>query len=401
MATLQQRGPALAPITGSSGIEGIPAEYNDGRDWLRQGLRRQPGSVVIALVLGWTGTWFAFWGAAIGAVLGILVAAGATSSGLGLGIGTGIGPLAVIAGLFLGAIFGFGFVLYWIFYTSPWQPLAAIALGFIVAAILMIAMAAYERLWLRMRGYRRLTRDEVRKVAPLVRDSAERMNLEGLPRFAIADLQIPNAWAHMRTIVLTTGLLEALTPDELQAIITHELYHWRSGDAVGSWMIWCAAFPIAITVNVGRWLSGSPAKSELGKSIPGGVRKGFAYVLGWLIAWPGWLILRYIIRPSLAAASRQQEYEADAAAAALGLAARLRAALTKMGAFESGRTGWEQAMYASHPPMALRIEALQEPKPDDPVYQEDELRGPSRGEVFRLLTPFVPRRFGRGNAAAG
>jgi len=64
----------------------------------------------------------------------------------------------------------------------------------------------------------------------------------------------------------------------------------------------------------------------------------------------------------------------------------------KLSAYETGRTGWEQAMEATHPPAELRIEALQEPKPDDPVYQEDELRGPSRDELKRLLTPFIPRR---------
>jgi hypothetical protein len=56
-----------------------------------------------------------------------------------------------------------------------------------------------------------------------------------------------------------------------------------------------------------------------------------------------------------------------------------------MGAFESGRTGWEAAMAATHPPTELRLEALQAPRPDDWEYHEDELRGPSRAEIHRLF----------------
>jgi len=69
-------------------------------------------------------------------------------------------------------------------------------------------------------------------------------------------------------------------------------------------------------------------------------------------------------------------------------------ALRKMGAFEGGRTGWEQAMTATHPPTELRIEALQAPKPDDAEYQEDELRGPGADEVGRILRSLLrpPRR---------
>jgi hypothetical protein len=63
----------------------------------------------------------------------------------------------------------------------------------------------------------------------------------------------------------------------------------------------------------------------------------------------------------------------------------LSSALSKLGAFESGRTGWEAAMAATHPPLALRLEALQVPRPDDWEYQEEELHGPTVGEFFRML----------------
>lgn len=394
-------GAALAAVVGRSGVDGIPASYDDGKQWLIHGLRRHPRGVLVALVLSWTGTWLAFWGAAFGAVLGILIAVGATSSGHGLGVALGqsVTPLAVVGGFFIGAAGGFLLVLRAIYANHPLQPLIALVTGFVAAALLMLMIATYERLGLRLRGYRRLSRDEVRRVAPLVKDVAEAMNLDGLPRFAIADLAIPNAWAHMRTIVLTTGLLQTLDDAELQAILAHELHHWHSGDSVGSRLVWCAAWPIALTVNIGRYLAGGEYGGDLGKSVPR-IQKGIVYLIGWGIAWPGWLMLKYVVVPIAASTKRRYEYEADAAAASLGLAAPLSSALRKMGAFESGRTGWEQAMAATHPPTELRVEVLQQPKPDDAVYQEDELRGPTRAELKRLLTPFVPRRESRSHSPA-
>ncbi len=56
-----------------------------------------------------------------------------------------------------------------------------------------------------------------------------------------------------------------------------------------------------------------------------------------------------------------------------------------MGAFEGGRSGWEQAMRATHPPTELRLEALQPPRPDDFEYQEEDLRVPKPAEVRRFL----------------
>ena len=68
----------------------------------------------------------------------------------------------------------------------------------------------------------------------------------------------------------------------------------------------------------------------------------------------------------------------------IGLAIALSSALRKMGAFETGRTGWEQAIAATHPPVELRLEALQLPRADDAEYQESELGGPTASELRRI-----------------
>ena len=116
--------------------------------------------------------------------------------------------------------------------------------------------------------------------------------------------------------------------------------------------------------------------------------RGVLVLIGWVIAWPAWVILTVVVAPTVAVSQRRYEYAADAAAGNLGYAAAMISALRKMGAFEGVRTGWEQAMNATHPPTELRIEALQPPKPDDAQYQEGELRGP--GWQVMTRTPKKP-----------
>jgi hypothetical protein len=75
--------PDGSPGRGSSvrrrGIEGVPAQYNDGISWLDDGLFRHTLPSFVALVVGWTGIWLALWGAVLGAFMGLLVAVGVTS----------------------------------------------------------------------------------------------------------------------------------------------------------------------------------------------------------------------------------------------------------------------------------------------------------------------------------
>lgn len=394
-ATPSVSGSALPVEVGPAGIDGVPGIYDDGTQWLRSGVKRQPWAVLVALVFGWTGMWLALWGAAIGVLVGVLVALGVVdTTALGrdvsnLGGGQAVTILSILGGVFFGAIGGFLEVLRYVLASTPWEAIVAIISGAIVATLITVAMATFERLGLRIRGYRRLSRDEVRRVAPVVREVAEAMELHGLPRFAMTDNVIPNAWTHMRTVVITSGLLQTLDDAELSAVLAHELQHWRSGDAVGLHVVWAAAWPIAVTYNIGMLIAGQ--RQGMGVGPPGRFR-GIMVLIGWVIAWPAWVILRLVIAPTVAVSQRRYEYNADAAAGSLGYASAMISALRKMGAFEGGRTGWEQAMTATHPPTELRIEALQAPKPDDAEYQEEELHGPGWQEIKRIVTSFVPRR---------
>jgi len=370
----------------SEGRAGMPDRYDDGIQWLKNGVRRHRAAVIVGLVFGWTGAWIAFWGAMAGAFLGALVGLGVGSANIPVfrtfGLGQSVSVVGVAAGVAVGIAGGFLVVLVYLV-LHPLALIGSLVSGVVIATLLVAITASYERAGLRLRGYRRLSRDEVRRVAPVVKRAADAMQLPSLPRFAIAQQVIPNAWTHMRTIVLTTGLLQTLDDGELEAILVHELNHWRNGDAVGLRCVWAAAWPVVLLYDLGVAISGNSPRTQVGVQIR--VSSAFRWIIAWLIAWPAWVMTKLIIVPLTAASQRRYEYEADAAAYKLGLGPQLTSALRKLGAFESGRTGWEAAMAATHPPTELRIEALQSPRPDDWEYQEDELRGPSGAEIRRIL----------------
>jgi Zn-dependent protease with chaperone function len=367
---------------------GVPDRYDDGAQWLVAGLRRVTWASFLGVLLGWTGVWLAFWGAVIGLIGGVLVGlgllTGSSFSGhlFSLGLGQSVTFVSVIVGGALGIAVGFMAVIKFVFIDRPLQAVGAFISGALISMIIVAVTACYERTSTRLRGYRRLSNDEARQLAPLIKDVAEAMDLPGLPRFAMADVVIPNAWSHMRTIVITKGLLQSLDDGEIRAILAHELEHWRSGFSVTLHFIWAATLPAVLVYKLGVWAS--RGLTSVGGT-EGRTARSFLALAGWFVAWPAYVLIRFVMIPVIRVSQREAEYEADAAAEAIGLAPQLISALRKMSAFESARTGWEAALTATHPPIELRIEALQPDRPDDWEYDEDELRGPTWREVRRIF----------------
>jgi Zn-dependent protease with chaperone function len=208
------------------------------------------------------------------------------------------------------------------------------------------------------------------------------MDLPALPRFALDETVIPNAYTHMRTIVITKGLLQSLDDGEIKAILAHELQHWQAGDAVALRFVWAASLPAALLYNFGVWLSRGRHAIGVG---PGKAGQQILGLVGLFVAWPADILIRLVLIPVIRGSQRACEYRADTAAAQIGLAPQMISALRKMSAFESGRTGWEYALSATHPPTELRIEALEVPRPDDWEYDEEELHGPDWEEIRRVF----------------
>jgi Zn-dependent protease with chaperone function len=369
--------------------------YDEGRSWLRRGLRRQRSTVLTALVVSWTGVWLAPWGAVLGGLVGMLAAGGIATGWAAehhlyeIGVGQAVSVVSLSLGLVVGVLAGCVLAVT-ASATNPVAGVVSVGLGGVLTMLVVVLVATLERPMLRLRGYRRLSRDEARRVAPLVQQVAGAMALDGLPRFAMSDTVLPNAWTHMRTIVLTAGLLQMLEDPELAAVLAHELHHWRKGDAVGLRLLWAAALPTALLLNLGTWIAGSGAtqrspSADRGGEAPRPPARGVLCLIGWAISWAPWIIIKFVLAPMAAATQRRYEYEADEGAASIGLSNALSSALSKIGAFESGRTGWERAIVATHPPTALRIEALETAGEDDAEFHEAEFGRPSFADLMRLV----------------
>ena len=326
--------------------------------WL--GLQTFRLSLLVALVVAWSGIIVAVYAAGIGAVLGggaVLVAAAqglvpSAAGPYGTGVGNGVTIVGVLGGALVGALTAFIAVFGGSIVLAPQTLLAELLTGALIGLGMTAILYRGERLILAGIGYRRLTWDEWERIAPLAADAARDLGLWAgpLPHLLVADTLDAHAWAQMRAIVITRGLLDILDDDELRAVLAHELYHWAEGHPVGQRLVWACALPLVPLQALALWLGRS--------------REGVLASIAWCLFWPIHLIVRVMVAPMFARYSRSYEFLADASVAACGPAYRegLRSALSTIAMIEAPRTGWESTLVRSHPPTPLRLERLVSPE---------------------------------------
>lgn len=234
------------------------------------------------------------------------------------------------------------------------------------------------------------TEDETLKLRQLDNVVEEMSIAAGLPKpkvYVVPDPD-PNAFATGRdpehaSIAVTRGLLDAVTRDELQGVVAHELSHVRNLDIRLMTVIAAMVGAIALLSD---WTSrglrhgSSGSGNRRGRSRDKG---GAAIVL--LVIWIVAILLAPLIGQMLAMmVSRRREYLADASGAELtrnplALASALEkieqahapTASVKRGTAHlciadplgkalGLREGWVPDVLASHPPMANRITALRQ-----------------------------------------
>ena len=190
----------------------------------------------------------------------------------------------------------------------------------------------------------------------------------GMPEVAIYQGE-PNAFAtgafkNSSLVAVSTGLLQSMNKDEVEAVLGHEVAHIANGDMVTLTLIQGVVntFVVFFARIVGYFVDKVVLKNERD-----GVGIGF-YVAS-MVAEIVFGILASII---VAWFSRQREFRADAGAARLlGSPQPMVRALARLGGVEagalpqsmaasgiSGRPGW-MALFSSHPPIEERIAALQ------------------------------------------
>lgn len=324
-------------------------------DWVLAGLGRRWGSALVALVCAWSGVWIAVWLLVADTLVGTVLSAFGSAVGSAL-VGGGAGPspasgaLSIVWGAIRGAGDGLWSTLLSVVGGQPLQLGAALAGGLVVALILVTATVALEPWLLRLEGHRRMSRREAARITPLLGWAAADLGLAVLPAVLIADGDERGVRATARHLVIGRSLLEVLgegsdADAELGAVLCHGLHHWAGGDGLGLLLIRCCGLPLALLYDAGCWLAQQS--------------NALIATVGWVLLWPAWMLVRLVIGPISAAGSRRQEYAADAAVLATGRGAALHRALSLLGELEPGRLGWDRVVAASHPPLELRLEALE------------------------------------------
>ena len=159
-----------------------------------------------------------------------------------------------------------------------------------------------------------------------------------------------------RRIVFFDTLLARLGPEEVEAVLAHELGHFKLKHVIKR-TIWFAAASLALLALLG-WLVGEPW-FYAGLGVPGPApRYGVALVL-FMLALPAFT---FVVSPVAAMYSRRHEFEADQYAARNASARALVAALVKL--YEDNATTLtpdplHSVFYDSHPPATQRIARLE------------------------------------------
>jgi heat shock protein HtpX len=194
------------------------------------------------------------------------------------------------------------------------------------------------------------------------------------PRIAVADTDLPNAFATGRsqksaTVCATTGIMRALSPSELEGVMAHELAHVKHRDVLIMTIASFFASLAAIILQFGFFFGG------------GGDDDNPSFIVILLVSFVVYIVSFFLMM----ALSRYREFAADRGAAIVtGRPSALSSALVKisnqvkqlpqrdlreaerlerMNAFFIVPVRVKsvlQSLFSTHPPMEKRIERLQQ-----------------------------------------
>jgi heat shock protein HtpX len=245
--------------------------------------------------------------------------------------------------------------------------------GVMVAVIVGFNFLAYffsDKMAIASARARPVSEQELPQVYGIVRRLAMQMNIPE-PRIYVIDSPQPNAFATGRSprkaaVAVTTGILQTLNHEELEAVLGHELAHVQNRDILIASVAAMIGAAITIIARFGFWFGGGDNRNN-----PlGAIGAILSLILAPLVA----MIIQFAI-------SRTREFQADRSGAEItGQPMQLASALQKISAGTSRvpmrvneatsqlfidnplravRGRGIAKLFSTHPPVEERIERLQ------------------------------------------
>jgi heat shock protein HtpX len=246
---------------------------------------------------------------------------------------------------------------------------SGITIALVAGGMFVFQLVAAEKLGLRAMGAEIVTPKE----APELHAMVERLCVQAdlpKPKVAIMRTSMPNAFAMGRskkaaTVAVTTGIMEILSPAELEGVLAHELAHIRHRDVVIMTIVSFFASIASMILQFGFFFGGGGDDDE---------NPGFLMLL--LVSLAVYVVSFFL----MSALSRYREFAADRGAAEITRRpSALSSALMKisgtmqripeqdlrahseLAAFYIARPSTKSlfALFSTHPPMDKRIAALE------------------------------------------
>ncbi|GAB5380949.1 MAG: protease HtpX [Aliiglaciecola sp.] len=189
----------------------------------------------------------------------------------------------------------------------------------------------------------------------------------GMPEVGIFNSPSPNAFAtgwnkNNALVAVSTGLLEYMNKQEVEAVLAHEVSHVANGDMVTMTLVQGVVntFVVFLSRVIGHVVDRVVFKVERGH--------GPAF---WIVSIIAEIILGFLAMTLVMWFSRYREFRADEGGAKLAGRNNMVAALAKLRSFQGTadmpdemaafaiNAGKIHKLFASHPPLEERIAALQ------------------------------------------
>lgn len=170
---------------------------------------------------------------------------------------------------------------------------------------------------------------------------------------------------HHALIAVSSGLLDNLSPKEVEAVLAHEIGHVANGDMVTMSLLQGVlnTFVVFLASIIGRLVDSALSGHRQQQSTGAGY---------WLVSMLAQVVLGALASLVVFWFSRQREFAADAAAAKLTGPRNMIAALERLAHLSGkptelpedlrafGIRGFAQSWFSTHPPLALRIARLRD-----------------------------------------